>query len=83
MSEKTEGIKEKLNKVFRAVLKDDGIDIFDKTRDVKDAGEWDSLSQVLLVVAIEKEFGFKLGAADAGKLEDPEELLRAIESRDK
>lgn len=73
-------IIERLNDTFRYVFNDDGIIVSDGiTADDIDA--WDSLSHITLVVAIEKEFGVKLKAAEVGKLKNVGEMISILEQR--
>lgn len=44
-----------------------------------DVEEWDSLSHIRLIVAIEREFGFKFSNAEIDGLENVGDLVRAIE----
>ena len=69
--------KPKLNQVFRKVFDDDSIEIFDEMT-AKDIALWDSLMHVILVVAIEKEFGVRFNAAQMGKLKNVGEMLDFI-----
>jgi len=46
-----------------------------------DVEEWDSLSHIRLIVAIEREFGFKFSNAEIDGLENVGDLVRAIEAK--
>jgi acyl carrier protein len=46
-----------------------------------DVEEWDSLSHIRLIVAIEREFGFKFSNAEIDGLENVGDLIRAIEAK--
>jgi acyl carrier protein len=62
-----EQLKMRLNVVFQDVFDDDSISISeDMTAD--DLDEWDSVSHISLVLAVEKEFGVSLNAAEIGGL---------------
>jgi acyl carrier protein len=82
--EKTENrrdvIKQRLNEIFREVFEDDTINIFDEMT-AKDIDEWDSLTHIILVVAVEKEFGIRLNAAEVGKLENVGGMLNILSER--
>ncbi|MDD5422649.1 MAG: acyl carrier protein [Candidatus Omnitrophota bacterium] len=80
MTGKRDSIKERLNGIFREVFDDDTIEISD-TMTAKDIAEWDSLNHIVLVVAVEKEFGLKLNAAEVGKLENVGSMLTLLEGR--
>ncbi len=51
-------VYEKLTQIFRDVFDDENIYINDDTT-AEDIEDWDSLEHINLIVAIEKEFGFK------------------------
>lgn len=69
-------------------LRDIMLDVFDLD-DVQltlattadDIEEWDSLSHVRLVVAVERKFGFKLKNAEIEALKTVGDLVTLIESR--
>ena len=71
-------LKTRLNIVFREVFDDDSIEVFDEMTS-KDISTWDSLMYVVLVVAVEKEFGIHFNAAQVGKLKNVGEMLDFIE----
>ena len=75
-----EDIRKRLNKIFRRVFSDDSIEIHDKMT-AGDVEEWDSLSHIVLVVAVEKEFGMRLNAAEVGRLENVGAMLNILEKR--
>lgn len=54
-----EEVFERLNRVFREVFDDDGIEVTDTTT-ADDIEDWDSFEHINLVVAIEEEFSFKI-----------------------
>lgn len=80
MPGKRDSMKERLNGIFREVFDDDTIEISDNMT-AKDIAEWDSLNHIILVVAVEKEFGLKLNAAEVGKLENVGAMLTLLEDR--
>ena len=80
MNDRRSGIRKRLQGVFREVFNDDGIDIFDEMT-AKDIDEWDSLMHIVLVVAVEKEFGLRLNAAEVGNLENVGAMLTILEAR--
>lgn len=75
-----EQIRERLSNTFRYIFNDDSITVHDSMT-ADDVEEWDSLSHITLVVAIEKEFGVKLRAAEVGKLKNVGEMLEILEQR--
>ena len=72
--------KSRLNKVFREVFDNDSIEIDDEMT-ARDIVEWDSMTHIVLVVSIEKEFGAKLNAAEVGRLKNVGEILDILETK--
>jgi acyl carrier protein len=73
-------VKQRLNRVFCDVFDDGGIEIFD-TMTAADLEEWDSLSHITLVLAVEKEFGLRLNAAEVGQLANVGEMIQLLLKR--
>lgn len=67
----------KLNEIFVDVLDLDEVELTDATT-ADDIEEWDSLSHVQLVVAIEKAFGVKFTALEIMKWKNVGELVDSI-----
>lgn len=80
MDEKKDMLKRRLNKVFQDVFDDENISVFDEMT-AGDVDGWDSLTHIILVVAVEKEFGLRLNAAEVGKLENVGEMLTILAER--
>jgi acyl carrier protein len=74
------GVKHKLNQVFRDVFNDDNIEIFDAMT-AADIDEWDSVTHITLVLAVEKEFGVRLNAAEVGKLDNVGAMIKLLARR--
>lgn len=74
--ERTE-IFDKLNDIFVDVLDLDEVTLTDSTT-ADDIEEWDSLSHVQLVVAIEKAFGVKFTSLEIMKWKNVGELVDSI-----
>lgn len=70
-------IYDKLNDIFVDVLDLDEVALTDSTT-ADDIEEWDSLSHVQLVVAIEKAFGIKFTALEIMKWKNVGELADSI-----
>ena len=70
-------IFDKLNDIFVDVLDLDEVELTDATT-ADDIEEWDSLSHVQLVVAIEKAFGVKFTALEIMKWKNVGELVDSI-----
>lgn len=73
-------VKQKLNRVFRDVFDDDNIEIFDAMT-AGDIDEWDSVTHITLVLAVEKEFGVHLNAAEVGKLDNVGAMIELLARR--
>jgi acyl carrier protein len=69
---------ERLAGVFRKVFGDPGLSISAETSP-KDLLRWDSLFHVVLLVAIEKEFGIRFSTGEIHRLKSVGALLEAIE----
>jgi acyl carrier protein len=77
--ERTE-IFEKLNEIFNDVLDLEDVALTDATC-ADDIEEWDSLSQIQLVVAIEKAFGIKFTAREMMMWANVGEMVDTIMSK--
>jgi acyl carrier protein len=73
-------VKHKLTRVFRDVFDDDNIEIFDAMT-AADIDEWDSVTHITLVLAVEKEFGVRLNAAEVGKLDNVGAMIKLLARR--
>ena len=70
----------KLTAIFHDVFDDEGIVVTPELT-ADDVDEWDSLSHIRLVVAIEKRFGLKFSAAEVGRLKNVGEFASLIASK--
>ena len=70
----------KLNEIFIDVLDLDECNLTDETN-ANDIEEWDSLSHIQLIVAIEKRFGIKFTSLEIMKWRNVGELVDSILSR--
>jgi acyl carrier protein len=73
-------VKAKLNDVFRDVFDDDVIQITESTT-AKDIDDWDSLTHVNLIVAVEKAFKIKVTTREAQGLKNVGEFIELIARR--
>ena len=75
--ERTE-IFERLNNVFRDVFDDDAITVTDSTTalDIKD---WDSLTHITLLSAVEEEFGISFNMKDVVKMKNVGDMVDIIQ----
>jgi acyl carrier protein len=73
-------IYEKLTKIFHAVFHDDTI-ILDADLTAADVEDWDSLTHIRLVLAVQNTFQLKFSAAEIGKLMNVGGLVKLIQSK--
>lgn len=73
-------IRATLMPIFESVLDRDDLSLTDETS-AKDIDEWDSLSNVRLMVAIERKFRVKFSAADVDGLKNVGDLIKSIETK--
>jgi len=76
--ERTE-ILEKLNEIYRDTLDNEDITIEDETT-ADDIEEWDSLSHIQLIVAIERAFGIKFTSKEILRWNNVGEMINSIEN---
>ena len=71
---------DKLQEIFADVFDDDTIELTDETNS-NDIEDWDSLEQINLVVAIEKEFSIKFAMGEVSKIKNVGEMVDLILER--
>jgi len=76
----TDAVYAKLTEIFHDVFDDESIKVTPELA-ADDVDEWDSLSHIRLVLAIEKKFGLKFSAAEVGRLKNVGEFVALIESK--
>lgn len=70
-------VRAELTAVFRDVFDNEGIELKDETT-AKDVDGWDSLTNIDLVVAVEKHFKIKLTTRDVAGLKNVGELIALV-----
>ena len=75
-----EDILARLNEIFQDVLDNDELVVTDALQ-ADDVEEWDSLSHIQLIVAIEKAFGIKFTSREIMKWSCVGEMVDAIITR--
>ncbi|MBF0383945.1 MAG: acyl carrier protein [Magnetococcales bacterium] len=80
MDPKRQEITDRLNQIFQEVFDDDELQIFEEMT-AKDVEEWDSVEHISLVIATEKEFGFRLNAAEVVQLENVGDMIDLLMER--
>lgn len=74
-----EEIFSRLNEVFQDVFDDDTISVHDETT-AADIEDWDSLSHITLLSAVEDEFGIEFSMGQTVKLKNVGEMVDIIEA---
>ncbi|HZE93056.1 MAG TPA: acyl carrier protein [Rhizobacter sp.] len=75
-----DAIYAKLTDIFHDVFDDASI-VVQPQLTADDVDEWDSLSHIRLVLAVEKKFGLKFSAAEVGRLKNVGEFVSLIQSK--
>jgi acyl carrier protein len=75
-----EAISDQLQAVFRDVFEDDDIVIFDEMT-AADLDEWDSITHITLVIAVEQAFSVRLNASEIGELENVGAMIRLLSEK--
>jgi len=75
-----DNILKEVNDIFKDELDNDELVIKPETS-ANDVDEWDSLSHILLIVAIEKHFGITFTASEIRVWQNVGEMCRSIEKR--
>ena len=70
----------KLSEIFHDVFDDESIVVAPQLT-ADDVDEWDSLSHIRLVLAIEKQFGLQFSAAEVSRLKNVGEFVALIRSK--
>ena len=73
-----ESIWQNVTRVFRETLEDDTIVLTEETT-AKDIEDWDSVTHIQLMVAIEKEFDIRISTGEVASLANVGELVRMVE----
>ena len=71
-------IFERVTNVFRDVFDDEELAITDETT-AADIEDWDSLTHITLISAIEDEFGYKFGMKEVLQLKNVGEMITLLE----
>jgi len=77
--EKSE-IESRLTPIFRDVFNDDAL-VVSEGMTAADVPTWDSLSNINMIVAVEKAFGVKFSIKDVRNLKNIGELLELIKRK--
>lgn len=75
-------VREQVYEIFREVFENDSLAISDTTS-AKDIRDWDSLANINLVVAMEKQFGVKFAIQEIMPLQNVGDMIQLIEKKKK
>jgi acyl carrier protein len=75
-----EEILEKIQSIFQSILDNDDLKIDYKTTS-NDIEEWDSLTHIQLIVAIEKAFQIKFTSKEIHEWKDVEEMIESMKQK--
>jgi len=73
-------LDERVLAVFRDVFDDERLQIADSTS-AKDVPDWDSLAQVKLVIALEREFDVRFSTGELVAMRDVGDLKRSVRAK--
>jgi acyl carrier protein len=76
----TNEIVSQLTPIFRDVFSDDALVVSDSMT-AADVPTWDSLSNINMIIAVEKAFGVKFSIKDVRNLKNVGELLELIKRK--
>lgn len=71
---------EDLSEVFKAVFDDDKLEITEESS-ANDVEGWDSMTHVLLLSAIEEQFGIEFNQKEVRKFQTVGDLLSSVNSK--
>lgn len=74
--------KERLQEIFRDIFDDDEL-IIKEDMSANDIEDWDSLAQINLIIAIEKEFKVKFKLDEVSNLKNIGEMLELLSKKTK
>lgn len=77
--EKKEILK-RIQEIFIEILDNDSIELAENTT-ANDIDEWDSLSHVQIIIAIQKELNVKFTAAEMSMFKNIDEMINCIISK--
>lgn len=70
-------IQEKLTFIFREVFEDDTL-VLQDSLSANDVDGWESITHMMMVTQVEKEFGVKFKLVQLGSLESVGDIINAI-----
>lgn len=76
----TSEILQRNSEIFRDVLENDDIDLTNETT-ADDIEEWDSLTHIQLIVAVERHYGIKFSSAEINSFRNVGDLCNTIQKK--
>lgn len=70
----------KLTVIFKSVFSDDSL-VLSNELSANDVERWDSLTHMLLITEIEKEFSIKFKLKDLNKMQNVGDMINIIQSK--
>jgi acyl carrier protein len=75
-----ETIKEILTNVFRSVFGDSSIEVTEGLS-ANDVSQWDSLTHMVLITAVEKEFNITFKLKELNKMQNVGDMIELIDAK--
>lgn len=76
----TTKILEEINDLFKDILENDEL-VIERETTANDVAEWDSLTHIQLIVAIEKHFKIRFTSSEINKFKNVGEMCDAIQQK--
>ena len=73
-------ILSQINKIFIDTLDDEGV-VIEETTTATDVEEWDSLTHIMLVVAIEKHFKIRFSSKEIQSWNNVGEIISSVSAK--
>lgn len=73
-------VLERLKPIFRTVFNDESLDV-DETMEAEDFDNWDSVTQMLIVASVEKEFNVNFKLREVGELNSVAAFIDGVEKK--
>lgn len=73
-------ILKQINEIFKDTLDNEEV-VIEETTTANDVEDWDSLTHIMLVVAVEKNFKIKFGSKEILSWKNVGEMMDAIETK--
>jgi acyl carrier protein len=74
------GIEEGLTEIFHDIFEDEALVVHPELT-ARDVPGWDSLTHVRLLLTVERKFGVRISAAEAGQLKTVGDLMQLLRTK--